>query len=108
MRAPGVLGGLGGLGRLSGIERVPVERRVRIPAATRHTRVPAGTCRRPNLNPQPDLNPQSRPRMFATITANGGMTAATALITTAAPVENSRTTVQAATISARQVPIIAR
>ena len=51
---------------------------------------------------------QFRPRAFATITANGGMNAATTLIAIASPGENSRTTVHARMTSTRHVPIIAR
>ena len=47
---------------------------------------------------------RSAPKL-ATTTATGGITAATTLITTAAVVDQNRTTFQASTISTRQVPI---
>lgn len=46
--------------------------------------------------------------MLPTITAIGGMTAATALLTTAAGVDQSRTTDQASTNSSTHPPMRAR
>jgi hypothetical protein len=45
---------------------------------------------------------------FAMIAANGGMTSATADITTAARMENRQITIQASTIRTRQTPIMTK
>ena len=51
------------------------------------------------------MTPQPPRPQLATITAAGGITAATMLIATAAGIEKNRTTFQASRIRTRQVPI---